>query len=186
MGVHVLRRRFTVEEYHRMGASGILTEDDRVELIEGEIVEMTPIGSRHQACVDRLTELFSRHMASRAVIRVQGPIRLSEHSEPQPDLALLRRRPDFYAASHPGPQDVLLVVEVADTSADYDREVKLLLYGRYGIPEVWLVDLARERVEVFSEPTLGVYQRSQTMQRGHYVSPQTLPDVELAVDNLLG
>lgn len=164
VNAHILRRRFTVAEYHRMGASGILSEDDRVELIEGEIVEMAPIGSRHQACVDRLTELFSIQLAQRAVIRVQGPIRLSEHSEPQPDLALLRRRPDFYAASHPGPQDILLVVEVADTSADYDREVKLLLYGRYGIPEVWLVDLASECVDVCREPSMGGYQRCQTLK----------------------
>jgi Uma2 family endonuclease len=186
MDVQVLRRRFTVEEYHRMGASGILTEDDRVDLIEGEVVEIAPIGSRHQACVDRLAELLSIRMVQRAAARVQGPIRLSEHSEPQPDLALLRRRADFYAASHPGPQDILLVMEVADTSADYDREVKLLLYGRSGIPEVWLIDLASESVDVSREPSAEGYRSSQTLRRGHTLSPHTFPDVELAVDALLG
>jgi Uma2 family endonuclease len=186
MGVQVLRRRFTADEYHRMGDSGILSEDDRVELIEGEIVEMAPIGSRHQACVDRLTELLSRHMAQRAVIRVQGPIRLGEHSEPQPDLALLRRRPDFYAASHPGPQDILLVVEVADTSADYDREVKLPIYSRFSIPEVWLVDLQGERVDVFLEPSIAGYQSIQMLRRGHHLCPRAFPDLELTVDNIFG
>lgn len=186
MSVQVLRRRFTADEYHRMSDSGILTEDDRVELIEGEIAEMAPIGSRHQACVDRLNELFSRHMAQRAVVRVQGPVRLGEHSEPQPDLALLQRRPDFYAASHPHPQDILLVVEVADTSADYDREVKLPIYSRYGIPEVWLIDLQDESVLVFREPSTKGYESAQTLRRRSVFSPQAFPDLELTVDNVLG
>jgi Uma2 family endonuclease len=186
MGVPVLRRRFTTDEYHRMGESGILTEDDRVELIAGEIVEMTPIGSRHQACVDRLNELLTRQMAQGAVIRVQGPIRLGEHSEPQPDLVLLRRRTDFYATSHPGPQDILLVVEVADTSASYDREVKLPLYSRHGILEVWLVDLERENVEVFREPSTSGYLDSRVVQRGRRLVPQSFPGLEFAVDDILG
>jgi Uma2 family endonuclease len=186
MGVQVLRRRFTTNEYHRMGESGILSEDDRVELIAGEIVEMTPIGSRHQACVDRLNELLMRQTAQRAVIRVQGPVRLDEHSEPQPDLVLLHRRPDFYATSHPDPQDVLLLIEVADTSADYDREIKLPLYSRHGILEVWLVDLAREHVEVFRKPSTSGYQDFQVMQRGHHLVPQSLPDLEVAVEDILG
>jgi Uma2 family endonuclease len=186
MGVQVLRRRFTADEYHRMAQSGILTEDDRVELVEGEIAEMAPIGSRHQACVDRLNELFARHMAQRAVIRVQGPIRLGEHSEPQPDLALLRRRPDFYAASHPGSRDSLLVVEVAETSASYDREVKLPLYGRYDIPEVWLIDLEGDRIEVYREPSLAGYRHVRTLRRGQSLAPQAFPDLELAVGTILG
>lgn len=118
MAVRLLRRSFTVEEYYRMAQAGILTEDDRVELIEGEIIKMTPLGSRHAACVDRLTQLFSARIRGQAIVRVQNPIRLSERSEPQPDLALLRFRPDFYATAHPGPQDVLMVVEVAETSVD--------------------------------------------------------------------
>ncbi len=136
MAAQVARRMFTTDEFHRMAAAGILSEDDRVELIDGEIVQMSPIGSPHASCVDRLTALFVRRFGRRAIIRVRNPIVLSRHSEPQPDLAVLKLRTDFYAEKHPGPSDVLLVVEVADTSADYDRLTKVALYARAGIPEV--------------------------------------------------
>jgi Uma2 family endonuclease len=144
MAVEVLRRTFTVEDYHRMAQAGILTEDDRVELLEGEIVEMTPIGPRHAACVNRLSQLFSDRLQGRALVSVQNPIHLSELSEPQPDLALLRPRPDFYAEAHPRPSDSLVVLEIAETSAEVDREKKVPLYGQAGISETWLVDLVRE------------------------------------------
>jgi Uma2 family endonuclease len=186
MGVQLLRRSFTVEEYCRMAQAGILTEDDRVELIEGEIIEMTPIGSRHAACVDRLNRLFSARAGGQAIVRVQNPIRLGERSEPQPDLALLQFRPDFYASSHPGPQDVLLVVEVAETSADVDREVKLPLYARYGIAETWLVDLAGERVEVYRRPTPQGHEEMERIGRGARVRSQALSDLDLGVDEILG
>jgi Uma2 family endonuclease len=125
MGVQVQRRLFTVEEYHRMAEAGILSEEDRVELIEGELVTMSPIGSRHAACVKRLVRLLDRAAGDRAIVGAQDPIRLGARSEPQPDVALLRYRPDFYASAHPGPEDVLLVVEVAETSADADRSLKI-------------------------------------------------------------
>lgn len=185
MGIQVVKHRFTVEEYHRMGTAGIFSEDDRVELIEGEIVEMSPIGSRHAACVKRLIRLFDRGVGDRAIVGAQDPIRLGEHSEPQPDLALLRPRPDFYAHAHPGPEDVLLVVEVAETSADYDREVKVPLYARAGIPEVWLVELYAEQIEVYRQPAPHGYQEVQTVRRGQHLSSQTFPELALAVDNIL-
>ena len=128
MAVHLLRRRFTVHEYHRMGQAGILGEDERPELLAGAIVKMAPIGSRRQATVDRFNRLFSIRVIDRAIVSIHGPVRLAEHSEPQPDLMLLRRRADFYASAHPGPDDVLQLVEVSDTSTQYDREVKLPLY----------------------------------------------------------
>lgn len=136
-----------------MVAAGILREDSRVELIEGEIVEMGPIGSRHAGCVNRLTTLLASLVQQKAVVAVQNPIRLSPRSLPQPDLALLKYREDFYAAAHPGPEDVLLVVEVADESAAYDREVKVPLYARAGIAEVWLVVLPEKLVEVYRHPS---------------------------------
>lgn len=142
MTQHPMKRRFTVREYYRMAQAGILTKDDRVELLEGEIVEMAPIGPRYAGAVDRLTELFVRNFAGAALTRVQNPIHLDEHTEPQPDLALLRPRADFYTTGHPTPEDILLVVEIAETSADVDRDVKMPLYARSGIPEAWLVDLA--------------------------------------------
>ena len=186
MAIQLSKRLFTVAEYHRMGEAGIFSEDDRVELIEGEIVEMTPIGSRHQASVDRLSELFFGQLAGQAVLRVQGPIRLGERSEPQPDLTVLRRRADFYAAAHPAPQDVLLVVEVAETSAMYDREVKVPLYARAGIPEVWLVDLAGARVEVYRHPSPQGYREIRTARRGDRVASEAVSPLELAVDDVLG
>ena len=186
MTTQLSRRLFTVHEYYRMADAGILTEDDRVELIEGEIVQMAAIGSRHAACVDRLNQLFSARVAERAIVRVQNPVRLSERSEPQPDLALLRPRPDFYATAHPMPQDVLLVVEVADTSAGIDPAEKLPLYARSGIPEAWLVDLQEDRVEVHRQPTRRGYQEVRYLERGNRLAPDAFPDLTLAVDDVLG
>jgi len=182
----LIRRRFTVDEYHRMAKAGILGEDDRVELIEGEIVQMTPIGSRHAACVMRLIRLFSTQPRPDVLVNAQNPVRISEYSEPQPDVALLRYRPDFYAGSHPGAEDVLLLVEVAETSAEYDRQVKVPLYGRGGIREVWLVDLATEAVEVYRKPSPEGYKEVRRLGRGQTLSPEALPDLTLAVDAILG
>ena len=186
MTVQLLRRRFTVDEYQRMGQVGILGEDDRLELLEGEIVEMAPIGSRHQAAVNRLTELFSTRVSDRALVSVQGPLRLAEDSEPQPDLMLLRRRDDFYASAHPGPGDVLLLVEVSDTSTDYDREVKVPLYARHGIQEVWLVGLETDTVEVYRGPTAQEYQNVAQSVRGQRLTPELILTLELAVADILG
>jgi Uma2 family endonuclease len=185
MGVQVQRRLFTVEEYHRMAEAGILSEDDRVELIEGELVTMSPIGSRHAACVARLTALLFP-VEGRGILWVQNPIRLGARSEPQPDVTLLRYRPDFYASAHPGPEDVLLVVEVAETSADADRSLKIPLYARCGIPEAWLVDLLEERIEIYRHPTPQGYRSLHIAHRGETVSPTALPDLELSVDEILG
>ena len=182
----MMRRLFTVQEYYRMAQAGILTEDDRVELNEGEIVAIAPIGSRHAACVRRSQEFFTLALGEVALVSVQSPVRLSEHTEPQPDLAILRRRPDFYAAGHPGPDDILLVIEVADTSVEYDRAVKLPLYARSGIPESWLVDLNQEVIEIYRDPSPSGYRTSWTVHRGERLSPLAIPDRELAVADLLG
>ena len=186
MTVQVPKRLFTVDEYYRMAEAGLFSEDDRLELIEGEVVEMSPIGSRHAACVDRLNRLFSTRVEGRAIVRVQSPIRLGRYSEPQPDLALLQPRDDFYAQAHPEPEDVLLVVEVAETSAAYDREVKVPLYARSGIPEVWLVDLEAGQVEVYREPTPKGYREVERVGPGQPLAPQALPDRELAVEAIIG
>ena len=140
-----MRRRFTVYEYHRMGEAGILHEDDRVELIEGELVEMTAIGTRHFACVNRLNRLLVGALGDEAIVSVQNPVRLNEYNEPQPDLAVIR--PRDYRLSLPGPGDVLLLVEVSDTTLAYDRSVKLPLYARAGIGVVWIVYLPGWTIE---------------------------------------
>lgn len=186
MPVRLLTRRFTVEEYYRMAQAGILSEDDRVELIEGAIVEMAAIGSRHAGCVKRLQRLFHRRVGERAVVSVQNPVRLGRYSEPQPDLALLRLRPDFYASAHPGPGDVLLIVEVSETSADADREVKVPLYARAGVPEVWLVDLEGQVIEVCRKPSAEGYREARQVRRGEALSPEAFPDLAPAADEILG
>ncbi len=184
MSLSVTHYRFTVDEYHRMGEAGILGPDDRVELIDGEIVMMTPIGSRHAACVDRCTHFFTRLVGDRAIVRVQNPIQLDDYSEPEPDISLLRPRDDFYATAHPLPGDVLLVVEVADTSIGYDREVKLPLYGSMGILEVWIVDLGRRCIDAYRAPIAGGYAERRTYQVDEKLRPAAL-DVEVAVTDLL-
>ncbi|MCE2464366.1 MAG: Uma2 family endonuclease [Dehalococcoidia bacterium] len=186
MATQVIRRRFTVNEYYLMAQAGILHEDDRVELLEGEIVEMAAIGSRHAACVNRLNRILSEGLGSRAIISVQNPVRLGEHSEPQPDLTLLRPRPDFYSESHPESADVMLLVEVADTSEDYDREVKMPLYARYGITEAWLVDLSSRSIEMYRDPVLEGYRDIQLAMPGCSIAPQAFPDLELVVEKVFG
>ena len=180
------RRRFTVDEYYRMAQAGILHEDDRVELLEGEIVQMAPIGSGHAGRVLRLATWFSARLAGRALVNVQNPVRLSSGSEPEPDIALLRPRPDFYTTAHPRPEDVLLIVEVAETSLTYDRDVKVPLYAAAGIPEVWIVALAAERVLVYRSPHAGRYQHAVTVERGSTLAPAAFPDLALPVGELLG
>ena len=167
-----------------MAQVGILSEDERVELIDGEILDMAPIGSRHAACVARLTALFAR-VQGKGIVWVQNPIHLSERSEPQPDLTLLRPRPDFYAQTHPGPGDIFLVVEVAETSVEVDRDVKVP-HARAGILEVWLVDLAGECIEVSRTPTPQGYQEVRRVRHGDRLAPRAFPDLDLAAHDLLG
>jgi Uma2 family endonuclease len=178
--------RFTTADYHRMAEAGILHEDSPVELIEGEIIQMSPIGDKHASGVDRAAELFFDKLRHRAIVRVQNPIHLSEYAEPQPDLALLHRRSDYYAAGHPGPGDVLLVVEVADSSIDYDRQTKAPLYARHGIPELWILDLTRDHLAVYREPSRDGYATTRVFRRGESISPLAFPDVQIAVDDILG
>jgi Uma2 family endonuclease len=185
MQPRVTRRRFTVDEYHRMGRAGILHEDDRVELIDGELVEMAPIGDKHVLCVNKLTWQFSAQADDRFIVSVQNPVRLSQRTEPLPDLVLLRLPWDRYAGALPGPDDVLLIVEVSDTTVAYDRREKLPRYAAAGIPEVWLVNLPRRSVEVHREPRGGRYQQVTVHRRGERISLLALPDVSVAVDEVL-
>jgi Uma2 family endonuclease len=181
----VRRRRFTREEYHRMAEAGILREDDRVELIEGEIVLMTPIGRRHAACVAELNRLLVPAVGQRALLWPQNPITLPDESEPQPDIVLLRPRADRYLQDDAHPEDVLLLIEVADTSQRYDRRVKLPLYGRAGVPEVWIVDLPGEVVEVCRHPASSGYTQVERVGRDGLVAPAVFPDIVLSVDTIL-
>ena len=160
-----------------MGEAGVFGEDDRVELLDGQIYVMSPIGSEHAACVDRLTRLFVLRTGDDAVVRVQNPVRLNEHAEPEPDLALLQPRDDAYASAHPGPESVLLIVEVADTSLAFDRDVKLPLYAAAGIPEVWLVDLDERTIHVYHTPSGNRYTRHEVQDSDAELALASLPDL---------
>src|SRR5207247_268717 len=185
MGEQLTRRRFTVEEYHRMGEAGILPEDSRIELVTGDIVVREPIGSRHAGTVNRLNRLWTSRLAERAVVQVHNPIELpKEDSEPQPDVTLLRPRADFYATAHPLADDVLLLIEVGDTSLLLDRRVKIPLYARASIQEVWLVDLINDRVEVYHTPQGNRYGDATVIERGQRLAPLAFSDVTVAVEDL--
>jgi Uma2 family endonuclease len=186
MSVQIARRHFNISEYYRMTEAGILSEGDRVELLDGEVVEMSPIGSRHAACVNRLNQLLNRLVLEDVIVSIQNPIVLNEYSEPQPDISLLRPRPDFYAQGHPTPADVLLVVEVADSSTQFDREIKLPLYTQAMLPEVWLVNLPDDAVECYSQPTNGAYQVTQTLKRGESLVSPASTNLNLDVNAILG
>jgi len=181
------RHRFTVEEYHRLGEVGILPEDSRIELIAGDIVVREPIGSYHAGTVNRLNRLWTSILGERAVVQVQNPVELAkDDSEVQPDVTLLRPRADFYAARHPVAADVLLLIEVADTSLPRDRRVKMPLYARAGVSEAWLVDLTTDRVEVYRRPTARGYGDVRALGRGEAIAPEAFPHLTIAIADLLG
>ena len=182
----ITRRRFTVDEYHRMLETAILREGERIELIRGELIQKMTIGPGHVGCVSFLNERLVGRLADRTLLSVGGPIVILPDSEPEPDITLLKRRPDFYRRAHPRPEDVLLVVEVADSSCRYDRNVKRPLYAEAGIAEYWIVDLVGELVEIHRQPEGGAYRHVERIGRGSSVSPQAFPDVVLTVDEILG
>lgn len=186
MSVQLVRRKFTIKQYNQMIEAGILTENDRVELLRGEIVEMASIGRRHAACVNRLNALFNRRLAEKVIVGVQNPVELENTSEPQPDIALLQLRDDFYEAGHPQSEDVLLLVEVADTTIEFDREVKIPLYAESGISEVWVVDINDQCLEVYRQPLSNGYQIIEKYYRGQSLTIQAFSEVIFTVDEVLG
>jgi Uma2 family endonuclease len=186
MSVQYQKRYFNVDEYYRMAEVGLLSPDDRIELIDGEIVEMSPIGRTHSGSVNRASAFLNRQLGDTVIVSVQNPVRLNDFSEPQPDLALLKPRKDFYSNSHPAPEDVLVVVEVADTSVNYDRNAKLPLYARAGITEAWLMILPKDVIEVHSQPKDGKYQKVQRLKRGKSLKSPTIPSLSCKVEDLLG
>ena len=182
----LFRGPFTVADYHRMAETGVLRPDARVELLDGQVIEMSPIGSRHAGTVIRVERAFGRAAGVLATVSTQNPVVLDEHSEPQPDVAVLKPRPDDYTSRHPRPADVLLLVEVADTGLEKDREVKIPLYALSGIPEVWLVDLEAGVVEIYREPGEEGYASPRKAFRGETLTPLLLESVALPVADILG
>ncbi len=182
----VARRPLTVAEYHRMGEVGILTSDDRLELIEGELIAMSPIGSEHSGTVIAITRCLVEAIGRRGAVSVQNPIRLDDRSEPQPDFAVLKPRDDDYRRATPQPADVLLIIEVADSSLAYDRNVKRSLYARHGILELLIVNLTAGEVEVCRAPRGEVYVSVSMVGRDGVLEPQLLPGATVPVAALLG
>ena len=180
----VRRYRFTVDEFARMGEAGLFTEADRVELLDGEIVAMTPIGALHAGLVSRLTELVVTCLAGKAYVGIQNPVRLDHYTEPQPDLVVARRRTSFYTDRHPEPGDILLVIEVADSSLRYDRLEKVPRYGRAGIPETWLVDVEAVAVTVYTEPGPHGYANRHVRHRGDEIIATRVPEIHFLVDDV--
>ena len=182
---HGTPRRFTVDEYYKMAEAGILTHDERVELINGEIVEMSPIGSRHASSVSALDHLMAAQLGRRALVIVQNPLHLASRAEPQPDVMVVGWRDDFYAERHPEPDDLFLLIEVSDSTLDYDRDEKLTMYAGADIPESWIINIPDRMIEVYTDPSAGEYRTRRTFSADETVSPTAFPDVTLPVSRIV-
>jgi Uma2 family endonuclease len=186
MSLSLITRKFTVEEYEKMATEGIIKPDEKVELIRGEIIKMSPMGTRHASSVDRLIQLFYQKLGHKIILRVQNPIRLNNNSQPEPDLSLLIPRPDFYVAAHPCPEDIYLIIEVSDSTLDYDRYTKIPLYAEANIKEVWIVNLKEECLEVYRHPLNGSYQAMQKYSINERVFMTSFHDIEFTIAEILG
>jgi Uma2 family endonuclease len=185
MEVEVRKKLFTVDEYHRMAEVGILPEGRGFELIDGEIIQMSAMGDRHAVCVSRLTTFFVRAFGEQAVIYPQLPLRLTDFTEPEPDIVVYKPRADFYAKKKRTPQDALLLIEVSDTTLRFDQKVKLRLYAAAGIQEMWIEDLIHNILHVYRDPGGNNYQTHLSFRPGDVVSPIAFPDITFRVDELL-
>ncbi len=186
MSTEVETYRFSVEEFNKLGEAGIFDEDDRVELLDGEIIVMTPIGLPHAGVVMRLTAVLPRKLGDRIILDPQNPTVIDEFSEPQPDIMLLKPRKAFYKSKHPGPEDILLLIEVSDTTLQYDRGRKLCKYAECGVSEVWIVNLKNNTIEQYREPSAEKFLQSRVYQRGTKITIEKFPDVRFAVEELIG
>lgn len=186
MIVETRRWRFTVEDFTRMAEAGIFAPEDRVELIDGEVREMSPIGPDHSGIVNRLTSLLVRQAGEEAIVSVQNPVQLSDYTQPQPDFAVLRYRDDFYRHAHPLPTDVYFLVEIADSSLDYDQEEKIPRYAEASIPEVWIVDVNGESITQYTQPDGRCYRSQQTLRRQDELVCTSLNRIRLFVDQIFG
>jgi len=178
--------RYNIADYHRMAESGILSAQDHVELIQGEVTDMAPIGSQHAGIVNKLAIALTLATHEKAVVAIQNPVILSDLSEPQPDIALLHYREDFYCNAHPRAEDIYLLIEVADSTLRYDRTVKLPLYAQAGVPEVWIVNVEGKTLEVYQQPVDGLYQQQQRLEKLDEITPLALPEVTLELKGLFG
>ena len=185
MAANITRKLFDSDSYLRMAEAGILSPTDRVELVRGDILVMSPIGPRHGAAVNAANRTIMKTIGEKAFIWVQTTVVLDKFLVPEPDIALLKPRDDSYATKHPGASDILLIVEVADSSLEYDTTVKLGLYAIVGIPEYWIVDLRNDRLLVYAQPEGDAYRIARELHRGEFIAPQALPESEFPVGSFL-
>ena len=179
------RLRFSVDEYYKMIELGMLKDYEKAEIIEGELIQKMPIGKKHSAIVEKLNEILRDRLGKSVSLRNQQPVRFGDYNEPEPDLSVLKRRDDFYFDHKPVPKDVLLLIKVSDATLKYDRDTKLALYAEAEIPEVWIVNLVNNIVEVHQKPSVGIYQLTKIFKRGEQIESKALPDLKLAVDEVL-
>ncbi len=185
MAVELIRRKIKVGDYHRMFETGILTNQDKVELINGEIIEMSPSGSLHAAIVDRISNFLMQALGGQVIVRTQSPVQVSELSMPEPDICVLKPKNDFYAESHPLAQDIFLVIEVADTSYRYDKEVKLPVYAKAGIEEYWIINIERKEIEAHRAPHNEVFSKIDIIQLDQQLTFHAF-DLQIKAPSLLG
>jgi len=179
------RWRFTVDDFMLMGEVGIFKEEDRVELIDGEVIRMNPIGFGHSGRVMKLNWMFSRLLGNRAILNLQNPVQFRPRGQPQPDVMLLRPRDDFYTTSHPTAADTLLLIEVSDSSLAYDRNTKAPIYAQAGIADYWIVNLTDAQLLVYRQPVDGVYRSVEVLGKGDSIAPLAFPDVTISVSEIL-
>ena len=182
----VTRHRWTVDEYYRMAEKGILAPDARVQLIDGVIFDMPPIGPEHAASVAEVNRIFLTGLGETIIVRGQSPLRLDTGSEPEPDLAVVRYRPDKYRRAHPAPADVLLVIEVSESTLTFDQQTKGLRYAQAGILDYWIANLTDKQIEVHRDPTPDGYKTVQVLKPGDVIRPLAFPEFEVAVSDILG
>jgi Uma2 family endonuclease len=185
MSVQTMRLRFTVDDYYQMIDLGMIKNVERAEIIEGELIKQMPIGKRHAACVKKLDELLRDELGKSVTYSVQDPIFLDEFNEPQPDVALLERRDDFYSGKAPMAQDVLLLIEVSDSTLDYDRNRKIPLHAKHEIPEVWLINLVNGTIEIHCQSSDYSYNLVKILRRGEVIQSEILPNLRLEVTTIL-
>lgn len=186
MSVRPKRLRFSVDDYYTMIGLGMLKNVERAEIIDGELIESMPIGNAHASCVKTLAEVLRDNLGKNVTYSVQDPIRLDEYNEPIPDIALLKRRDDFYRGKSPTGEDVLVLIEVSDTTLDYDRNRKVPLYAQAGISEVWIVNLQNGTVELHYQPRDYSFAVVKVFRRGDVLKSENLPELELRIDEILG
>lgn len=184
MSAKLERHLFTIDDYHQMIKTGILKKQHQVELIEGEILEMSPIGSRHASIVDRLNRSLNRQVGDSAIVRVQSPVIMNDLSEPQPDITVVRYKEDFYEQEHPQVQDIFLIIEISDTTTVYDRDIKIPVYASAGIQVVWLFDLASQIVDVYTDPVFGRYNLIQRQNKNSVLLLPSLPTIRIDLSSI--